>query len=810
MSFTADLHIHGSFSRGCSKNIDLKNLEKYAKIKGIDLLGTGDFTHPLWLKSLKEQLVEDNTGILKTKTGFPFVLQTEIALIFSQGGRGRRIHLCILAKNFDTVNQITEYLGKKGRLDYDGRPIFGISAVEFVESLKKIDDSIEIFPAHCLLPDEKVLCNPRPKKISEIEIGEKVLTHTGTYKKVTKTHTRPYDGKIYHIQPYYFSSGINVTSEHPLYAIKTVKDCSDVGGLCKPNNVSKWYHKCQKGHYKNYKPEWIKAQDLEVNDVLLYPIIKKTSNVNEIRISDITGKIGEFRLREGLIVPNKGRQDKAIPNTIKITPDFCRLMGYFLAEGYIIKRNNCVQFCFGQNESDYIEDVICIMKNSFGIVLTKKRERNGFELYFHSKVIADLFDNFFYETDKPRRAPYKKLPEWALYLPENKQAEIFKGWWRGDAGTSTSEILITQMKLLCLRLGIIPSINIQTKEAHNRKTSAIINGRKIISHNDTYTFHNLSFFRDEFNLLHDSSLKRFKTKLDRKHGWMDDDYIYIPIRKIETSEYAGNVYNLEVDEDNSYVTPAATVHNCWTPYFGVFGSMSGFDSLKECFLDKTHHIHAIETGMSSDPAMNWRLSQLDNVSIISNSDAHSFWPWRLGREANIFNTDMTYDAIIKALRTKTGLQSTLETDPGYGKYHFSGHEKCNVSLSPQDSKRLNDICPACHKKLTVGVAERVDFLADRPENYVPKDAVPYKTLIPLSELIAEVCHQGTATKKTWETYYKLLKFFGSEMNILLNVEESKLKTVVDEKLARIIILNREGKIKIIPGYDGVYGKPVIE
>jgi len=394
----ADLHIHGSYSRACSKSLTIPNLEKYAKIKGIDLLGTGDFTHPKWIEHIKDNLQETfkDSGIYETKTGQKFLLSTEISLIFSQGGKGRKIHLIVLAKSFDIVKQISDSLGKRGRLDYDGRPIFGIKAVEFVEMMQNIDKSIEIIPAHA-----------------------------------------------------------------------------------------------------------------------------------------------------------------------------------------------------------------------------------------------------------------------------------------------------------------------------------------------------------------------------------------------------------------------------WTPWFGIFGSMSGFDSLEECFGDKTKHIRAIETGMSSDPEMNWRLSKLDSINLVSFSDAHSFWPWRLGREATVFDTKMDYESIIDAIRTRRGLNSTIEVDPAYGKYHFTGHRNCGICISPKEAAKLNNICPKCGKPFTVGVLQRVEELADRPEGFVPENAVPFKKLIPLSELISKILGSGIASKKTWEIYYRLVKNFGNETNVLLYADENEIKNVVGEKLSALIIKNREGKINVKAGCDGKYGEIIL-
>jgi uncharacterized protein (TIGR00375 family) len=253
--------------------------------------------------------------------------------------------------------------------------------------------------------------------------------------------------------------------------------------------------------------------------------------------------------------------------------------------------------------------------------------------------------------------------------------------------------------------------------------------------------------------------------------------------------------------------------HAWTPWFSVFGSESGFDSIEECFKDQAKNIHALETGLSSDPAMNWRLSSLDKYALLSNSDSHSFWPWRVGREATAFDVkeQPTYGNIIRAIRTKNGLVKTIEFFPEEGKYHFDGHRTCSVCLEPAEALKLGNICPVCKRPLTIGVLHRVEQLADRPEGYVPKHAIPFKSLIPLTEIIGG--QMGIAqlySKKIWAVYNDLIKAFGSEFAVLLDAEEGQLSKVVDPKLAKAIIGVREGKVEIRPGYDGVYGYPVFE
>jgi uncharacterized protein (TIGR00375 family) len=398
MKIFSDLHLHSKYSRATSKNLDIANLEKWAKVKGLNLLGTGDFTHPKWIQELKANLKDDGTGILKSKEGMNFVMQTEVSLIYTDMGKGRRVHNIILAPSMEIANQVTEYFKSKGRVDYDGRPIFKIPCHEMTESMMKISKDIEVIPAHI-----------------------------------------------------------------------------------------------------------------------------------------------------------------------------------------------------------------------------------------------------------------------------------------------------------------------------------------------------------------------------------------------------------------------------WTPWFSLFGSMSGYNSIKDCFKDQLKNIHALETGLSSNPAMNWRLSQLDDFALVSFSDSHSSWPWRIGRESAIFDLkDLTYNNLIKAIRTKEGLLGTVEVDPAYGKYHEDGHRNCNVCLTPKESIKLNNICPKCGKPLTIGVHHRIEELADRPEGFKPKNAKPFYSLIPLSELIAARLGSPVASKKVWAEYNKLLAAFSNEFNILIDVPESELKKHVDEKIAEYILKNRNGQVKLKPGYDGEYGIPIFD
>jgi uncharacterized protein (TIGR00375 family) len=396
MQIIADLQVHSKHSRATSKDLSLANLEKWARIKGLDLLGTGDFQHPLHRKEIDSHLKEDENGILRSPTGFAFLWQTEVSLMFSQGGKRRAVHLLLFAPNTETANKITSYLGSRGRLDYDGRPIFGITCKQLVKDLKNIHDKIEIIPAHA-----------------------------------------------------------------------------------------------------------------------------------------------------------------------------------------------------------------------------------------------------------------------------------------------------------------------------------------------------------------------------------------------------------------------------FTPWFGLYGSDSGFDSLEECFEEESKNIFAIESGMSASPDMIWRLKEKPN--IVSFSDAHSFWPWRLGREATIFEIpELSYENIQKAFRTSVGLKSTIETPPEYGKYHFDGHRNCNFSCSPEETKKLNGICPVCKKPLTIGVENRIDTIANSPAGFKPEKTKPFYKLLPLHELISISIGSPLESKKTWKVYNELIEKFQNEFNILLNIKREEFhQHNTDSLLTELILLSREGKLEVQAGYDGTYGRIII-
>lgn len=265
---------------------------------------------------------------------------------------------------------------------------------------------------------------------------------------------------------------------------------------------------------------------------------------------------------------------------------------------------------------------------------------------------------------------------------------------------------------------------------------------------------------------------------------------------------------IALDIDPGFVMIPA---HAWTPWFAVFGSKSGYDSLEECFEELTPHIRAIETGLSSDPMMNRRLTQLDNITLISNSDAHGLE--NLGREANVLGfeseQEVTYSEIMRIIQEgdRKKFLYTIEFYPEEGKYHNDGHAACKVSLEPAESKKEKELCPVCKKKLTIGVLHRVDDLADREVSVIPQNQfIPHKYIVPLREIIGQVFNVGTASKKVKTEYDRLISSLGSEFHILLHSPSDDIQKCASQPMIAEAIENmRSGKVRVVPGYDGVFG-----
>lgn len=302
--------------------------------------------------------------------------------------------------------------------------------------------------------------------------------------------------------------------------------------------------------------------------------------------------------------------------------------------------------------------------------------------------------------------------------------------------------------------------------------------------------HNLVYFPDI------ASVKKFNARLDAIGNINSDGR---PILGLDAADLLSIMLDVN---DNGFFVPA----HIWTPWFSMFGSKSGFDSIEECFGALKRHIFAVETGLSSDPPMNWRVADLDNVRLISNSDAHS--PGYLGRNASVFNTDLSFSHIRKALEKNDldAYQGTLDMYPHQGKYHYDGHRKCNICLNPATTAEIDGICPECGRKVTYGVLNRVQELATRPEGYVPENRHGFTSIIPLTDMLAEIFEQGPRTKKVTAYYNKAVEALGPELGILVDKSFEEIKTANVPLLAEAVMKMRTGDITIDPGFDGEFGK----
>ncbi|MBI5047047.1 DNA helicase UvrD [Candidatus Micrarchaeota archaeon] len=279
-----------------------------------------------------------------------------------------------------------------------------------------------------------------------------------------------------------------------------------------------------------------------------------------------------------------------------------------------------------------------------------------------------------------------------------------------------------------------------------------------------------------------------------------------PILKMSSAALAEELFSIS---NEIMIIPG----HIWTPWFSVFGSKAGVNTMEEAFENYADRIYAIETGLSSDPGMNWMLSSLDRFTLLSNSDAHSLG--KLGREANVFDLEVSeskpldYKRMTDAIKTRKGFVKTYEFYPEEGKYHYDGHRKCNVLLSPFEAMQKKNICPVCKRKLTIGVMHRIAELADRKLGFTPEKAVPFERIVPLQTVIAKTLKKSDVAIAVGEEYSKIIRYFGNEFAVF-EANQEQLRLATTPEIAKSIMRVKEGKIKWIPGYDGVFGELVLD
>ncbi len=390
------------------------------------------------------------------------------------------------------------------------------------------------------------------------------------------------------------------------------------------------------------------------------------------------------------------------------------------------------------------------------------------------EFIADLHIHSKYSRATSRDMDIKHLAEWAK----------FKGITLMGTGDFTHHLWLEELKHsledcangLFKYAGVYFMLTSEVSSIYSKR------GR-------TYRVHNL-IFSPSFK-----TTDRINERLSKIGNLASDGR---PILGLDAAELARIVFDID---ENCILVPG----HIWTPWFSVFGSMSGFDKIEDCFEEQTEKIFALETGLSSDPAMNWRVSALDRFTLISNRDAHS--PAKIGREANVFNCELSYASIRDVLKTKDKERFlyTLEFFPEEGKYHFDGHRLCGIRWSPEETKQNKGRCPKCGKPVTVGVSNRVEKLADRAQGFKPQNAINYKNLIPLQEIIAEARGVGNTSVVVERDYRACLAKFGTEFDILLKASDAQLLKGLPPRVAEGVIRVRQGKVNIQPGFDGEFG-----
>jgi len=414
--------------------------------------------------------------------------------------------------------------------------------------------------ATCVTPETLVVTNPDIKPIIDIS-KEKVLTHTGRFMPCIINGSRHYEGDMIKLYPRFFRNSLSLTPEHEVLVIRTKRCRLYAQTVCKETCNGMKIRKSCKKYFENYSPVWVKSSELTENDFLAYPIITELKDIGRIKISDFV----DVKIDKNGYAMNEHETHSSVrvPNIIRIDNDIMRFFGYYIAEGYGNGRG--ISFSLNKNEKYYINDIKRIAKNVFGLDAKTEIEGSVEKVHVYSKILELLFKKLFGEY-----AHGKKIPQWMIFLPKDKQVELFKGMWRGDGSkkeqslhyVTVSRQLAQQLKQILLRLGMIPNISIKTVEHQNRVPHKIGN-RQIIAKHDKYEFElsgpSLRTACKLLNIEHEND--KNKTRVNY-HAWTDGKYAYIPIRKIEKKYYSGLVYNLAVEQDNSYTTDSACIHNC--------------------------------------------------------------------------------------------------------------------------------------------------------------------------------------------------------------------------------------------------------
>jgi PHP family Zn ribbon phosphoesterase len=752
MEFIADFHIHSKYSRATSRDMDVKHLAEWARLKGITLLGTGDFTHHLWLEELKNNLEDLGNGLFKYK-GVYFILTCEISSIYSKKGKTYRIHNMIFSPSFKTIDKINETLSRYGNLASDGRPILGMDAAELARIIFDIDENCIIVPGHIWTPwfslfgsmsgfDKIEDCfEEQTSRIFALETGlscydekTEVLTENGwkkfsdlLYSDKICTLNPKTDRIEYHLPRRIFS----YIYKGKMYKLKTKR----VDLLVTPNHRL-LYSPCD---FRNPKPYRLKEAQF---------LFKKSKRLKKdgIWIGENPEYfiLPEVKMKHGSRYYSGFRKKKE--TRLPIRP-WLKFFGFWLAEGWTTEgKRGQYAVCVCNNDKNLLKEMKEIL-DGFGYKAYQRGDIvrvRDFQLFHYLRQFGKCSDKF---IPLQIKSLSKELLEILLDYYIKGDGHIYGRTGKGLSATTTSVRLRDDLQEIALKIGI----SAYYKLGYRKGKVFVSPGWKKIykQRNDSWI---IFFIRHNRPVILPSTIKKY----NYIESWVD---------------YGGFVYCVAVPNRVVYVRRNGIPLWCG----------------------------------NSDPAMNWRLSALDRFTLISNSDSHS--PQKIGREANVFDCELNYKTIREVLKTKDKKRFlyTIEFFPEEGKYHFDGHRLCGIRFSPKETKQNNGRCPKCGKLVTVGVMNRVEQLADRPEGFMPSNAIPFKNLIPLDEIIAEAKGLNKSAQAVERDYLSAIAKFGNEFNILMKAPKEDLLKGLTSRIVEGIMRMRQGRVNVKPGFDGEYG-----
>ena len=912
MKFIADFHIHSKYSRATSPQSDLEHLEEQAIIKGIDVLGSGDFTYPEWFNNLKEKLEPAEPGLFRIKNGKTrFILTSEISCIYSKNEKVRKIHILVLAPDFETVEKINTQLSQIGNLKSDGRPILGIDVKELTKIILSISSDCLIIPAHIMtpwyslfgsksgfnsleecfedyskyifacetglsaspamlwrMPDVRKITlisnsdahcvhpstniytiHSKPKPIKDLNLSRILsINLAGDLKqmeaKVSKLHRLKAPPIFYKIATR--TKKILTTPEHRFFVLKDEEIIGKKASELKKNDlVASLRQISSKGRSKKLPLfsidhevkillkgiEYLRAlrikskksqkdvgEHIKVNEGCVWIFEKyKIKTPKESFINEYCGCLGvdKNRFKKKFMV-YRFPLEKAPKFT---NEEFCQILGYAMGDGGIEHfKGKIKNLSLTDKDIDLLTHYQKLIKKVFNIEGKLKKKRGNANEFRYPAYLAEYFQKI--DSKILVYSPKRQMPDFIFGLPKKEIAAFLRGLFDAEgtiAGhsiqiSSSSLVLIGEVQALLLKFGINASIY-HDFEKNKKKWRYKIS---------IYGQRQLNIFREEigFNSVSkkEKLLKYLSSLRERpKSSFKDPLPLGEEISRIKKA-LAVSCYDIpkrlyyHLEHNNTFKRENV---NEFVEIFSKY--LTKLPPKEKLIIEKLKRFaesdiiwESVEEvkQIKSNCKYVYDLTVPNYENYVANGFITHNSPQKIGREVNVFDTELSYSAIYEAIKSGDPKKFlyTIDFFPEQGKYYYDGHRKCEISCSPQETKKYNGICPVCGRPLTIGVLSRVEELADQPEGFKPENAIPFKSLIPLKDIIADLLKIGVGTKGVEKKYKDLIEKFGSEFNILLNVPIPDLKQANLPEIADAISRLRKQEIYVEPGYDGEYGK----